>query len=42
MRKKYDLIIVGAGPAVLIAAKTAAEKNLEVLLVEKKDENSKS
>lgn len=32
----YDLIVVGAGPAGLIAAKTAAEKGLKVLLLERK------
>jgi flavin-dependent dehydrogenase len=36
MSKHYDLIIIGAGPAGLMAAKTAAEKGLEVLLVERK------
>ena len=32
----YDLAIVGAGPAGLMAAKTAAEKGLKVALIEKK------
>ena len=32
----YDLIVVGAGPAGLIAAKTAAQKGLNVLLLERK------
>ena len=36
MAKKYDLIIVGAGPAGLMAAKTAAEDGLKVILVERK------
>lgn len=41
MKINYDLIIIGAGPAGLMAAKTAAEKNLEVLLVERKKGISK-
>jgi len=32
----FDLAIVGAGPAGLMAAKTAAEKGLKVALIEKK------
>jgi flavin-dependent dehydrogenase len=36
MTKSYDVIVIGAGPAGLMAAKSAAEKNLEVLLVERK------
>lgn len=32
----YDLVIVGAGPAGLMAAKTAAEQGLTVLLAEKR------
>ena len=34
MKKDYDLIVIGAGPAGLMAAKTAAEKGLDVLLIE--------
>ena len=34
---KYDLIVVGAGPAGLMAAKTAAENGLTVALIERKD-----
>lgn len=34
----YDVIVIGAGPAGSIAAKTAAEKGLNVLLVEKRQE----
>ena len=37
MNKKYDLVIVGAGPAGLMAAKTAAENNLSVALIEKRN-----
>ena len=33
---KYDVIVVGAGPAGLMAARTAAEDGLKVLLVERK------
>jgi len=36
MAKKYDLIVVGGGPAGLMAAKTAAEDGLKVLLIERK------
>ncbi len=36
MAKKYDLIVVGGGPGGLMAAKTAAEDGLSVLLIEKK------
>ena len=38
MRDHYDVIIVGAGPAGSIAAKTAAEHDLETLLMEKRAE----
>ena len=34
--KKYDLVIVGAGPAGLMAAKTAGEYGLSVALLERK------
>jgi flavin-dependent dehydrogenase len=37
----YDVAIVGAGPAGLMAAKTAAEKGLKVALIEKKIDVSK-
>jgi flavin-dependent dehydrogenase len=33
---KHDLIIIGGGPAGLMAAKTAAEEGLKVLLIERK------
>lgn len=36
MAKKYDLIVVGAGPAGLMAAKTAGENGLHVALLERK------
>ena len=32
----YDLIVVGAGPAGLMAAKTAGEQGLKVALLERK------
>jgi flavin-dependent dehydrogenase len=34
--KRYDIIVAGAGPAGLLAAKAAAENGLEVALIEKK------
>jgi digeranylgeranylglycerophospholipid reductase len=34
----YDVVVVGAGPAGSMAAKTAAEEGLEVLLIEKRQE----
>ncbi len=34
----YDVIVIGAGPAGSMAAKTAAEKGLDVLLIEKRQE----
>jgi flavin-dependent dehydrogenase len=36
MKQVYDVIIVGAGPAGLMAAKTAAEQNLKVALIERR------
>jgi len=33
---KYDLIVIGAGPGGLVAAKTAAEDGLKVLLLERR------
>jgi len=36
MAKKYDVIVVGAGPAGLVAAKAAGEDGLEVALLERK------
>jgi len=33
---KYDLIIIGGGPGGLMAAKTAAEDGLKVVLIERK------
>jgi flavin-dependent dehydrogenase len=41
MKEGYDLIVVGAGPAGLMAAKTAAEHNLKVALVERRKDISK-
>ncbi|MBZ3935591.1 geranylgeranyl reductase family protein [Methanimicrococcus blatticola] len=38
MKTEYDVIVVGAGPAGSIAAKTAAEKGCSVLLIEKRQE----
>ncbi len=36
MSKRYDLIVVGAGPAGLMAARTASENGLSVALLERK------
>ncbi len=38
MKNKYDVIVVGAGPAGSITAKTAALGRLDVLLIEKRQE----
>jgi digeranylgeranylglycerophospholipid reductase len=36
--ERYDVIVVGAGPAGSVTAKTAAEKGLDVLLIERNAE----
>lgn len=36
MKNSYDLLVVGAGPGGAMAAKTAADKGLSVLMVEKR------
>jgi len=36
----YDVAIVGAGPAGLMAAKTASEKELKVVLIEQREDVS--
>ena len=38
MAKKYDVIVVGAGPAGLVAAKSAGENGFEVALLERKSD----
>ncbi len=38
MHTKYDVVVVGAGPAGSIAARTAAERGLKTLLLEKRQE----
>lgn len=38
MKSEYDIVVIGAGPAGSIAAKTAAQKGLDVLLIEKRQE----
>jgi flavin-dependent dehydrogenase len=35
-QKSYDLIVIGAGPAGLTAARTAGENGLNVALLERK------
>jgi len=40
MAKKYDVIVVGAGPAGFLAAKTAGENGLDVALLERKSDPS--
>jgi electron transfer flavoprotein-quinone oxidoreductase len=35
LAEKYDIVVVGAGPSGILAAKTAAEKGLKVLLLER-------
>ena len=41
MAKQYDVIIAGAGPAGLMAAKTAAESGLRIALLERKKDISR-
>ncbi|MCX8126892.1 MAG: NAD(P)/FAD-dependent oxidoreductase, partial [Dehalococcoidia bacterium] len=41
MAKKYDAIVVGAGPAGLVAARALGENGFDVALVESKDDISK-
>jgi len=36
MKSKYDVLVIGGGPAGALAAKTAAEKGLSALIVEKR------
>ncbi|NOQ28899.1 MAG: geranylgeranyl reductase family protein [Methanosarcinales archaeon] len=38
MRERYDIIVVGAGPAGSITAKTAAMRGCDVLMIEKRQE----
>ncbi len=38
MAKRYDLIVIGAGPAGLMASRVAAENGLSVALLERKIE----
>jgi digeranylgeranylglycerophospholipid reductase len=41
MAIKYDPIVVGAGPAGLMAAKTAGEEGLKVAVLERKNDITK-
>ena len=41
MAKKYDLVIVGGGPAGLMAAKVAGENGLKTALLERKTDITK-
>ena len=36
MKSKYDVLVIGGGPAGALAGKTAAEKGLSALIVEKR------
>jgi len=36
MKNNYDVLVVGGGPAGALAARTAVEKGLSALLVEKR------
>ena len=38
MAKRYDVIVVGAGPAGFLAAKTAGENGLDVAILERKSD----
>ena len=38
LASEYDVIVVGAGPGGSIAAKVAAENDLKVLMLEKRQE----
>ncbi len=38
MKSEYDVIVIGAGPAGSLAARTAAQQGLDVLLMEKRQE----
>ena len=38
MKSKYDVLVIGGGPAGALAARTAAEKGLSACLVEKRPE----
>jgi flavin-dependent dehydrogenase len=41
MNSDYDIVVIGAGPAGMMAAKTAAQEGLKVLLVDAKEEIAK-
>ena len=36
MKNKYDILVIGGGPAGALAAKTAVEKGLSACIVEKR------
>ena len=38
MKSEYDVIVIGAGPAGSLAARTAAQQGLDVLMIEKRQE----
>ena len=37
-KDRYDAVVIGAGPAGSVAAKTMAEAGMDVLLIDKKSE----
>ena len=40
MKERYDVVVVGAGPAGLLAARAAAENGFSVAVVERKEKIS--